>query len=637
MNTMKINTGIKNCLLLWFILILSVKAYSQINIFPGPDFDPAEMVEFLAGDGILYYDNITCQSAPIARGYFNNGFTTNIGLESGIFLTSGAGYIIPGPNNSSSAGVNNGMPGHPFLNSLITSTTYDACILEFDFIPETDTIFVKYVFGSEEFFEFIGSSYTDVFAILVTGPDPAGGMYYNRNIATIPGTTIPVFRIDTIFYTQYLINNSNGLTIEYDGFTVVLPAWLHVVPSEFYHIFIGIADAGDGIYDSGVLIDENSLISPGHADFISFGFEKNNNPSLACNYFGNVDNDTIMIMIPSAEYNDSLVAFFETRPGASVYVNGVIQESNSTINDFSIPVMFHVAGWEGSARDFVVIVPGNENEFLYYAFESEFNPELDQDYIAEINTTQITVDLPMISGVENLIASFVLSSDATAYVNGVLQQSGITANDFTSVVSYDVQAENGDMKNYIVDVDYELNSANDFLSFGFDPALNPGIEEYAAGEIGENTVDLYLPVGTDVSDLIATFALPIQAEAYVFSQMQVSGVTPNDFTDPKIYNIVAGDGSVKDYLVIAHLVTGISESETDDILVYPNPASDRLIIRNAENTRLKFCSATGKLISESKVGSSSSELSLTDVPEGIYFLKFEKQSGISVMKIMVAN
>ncbi|MCD4683766.1 MAG: choice-of-anchor L domain-containing protein, partial [Bacteroidales bacterium] len=68
-------------------------SYSQIEIFPGPDVTPADMVESLIGPGV-YYDNVTFQGADIARGIFSNGNSTNIGIETGVFLTSGSGYII---------------------------------------------------------------------------------------------------------------------------------------------------------------------------------------------------------------------------------------------------------------------------------------------------------------------------------------------------------------------------------------------------------------------------------------------------------------------------------------------------------------------------------------------------------------
>ncbi|HPE55057.1 MAG TPA: choice-of-anchor L domain-containing protein, partial [Bacteroidales bacterium] len=131
------------------ILLNSGVIQAQIEIQPGPAVTPEDMVENIVGDGIQY-DNVTFQGANVSRGIFNNGNTTNLGINSGIFLTSGAGYNVPGPNVSCSAGSSNGTPGHPSLNAITTSTTFDAAVLEFDFIPESDTLRFKYVFGSEE-------------------------------------------------------------------------------------------------------------------------------------------------------------------------------------------------------------------------------------------------------------------------------------------------------------------------------------------------------------------------------------------------------------------------------------------------------------------------------------------------------
>ncbi|MCD4682649.1 MAG: gliding motility-associated C-terminal domain-containing protein [Bacteroidales bacterium] len=258
------------------IVLISFNSSAQINILPGPDVTPEDMVENIVGEGIMY-DNVTFQGADAARGIFTNGSATNLGIESGIFLTSGGGYVIPGPNTSNSAGANNGLAGHPSLNAITTATTYDASVLEFDFVPESDTLRFKYVFGSEEYNEWVFSTFNDVFGYFVTGPDPMGGMYADKNVAIVPGTedvTVTINNVNNGFsppgvvptgpcnYCWYYDDNTGGLSLEYDGFTTVLVAWLLVVPCETYHIKIGVADAGDHIYDTGVFIEENSFESP---------------------------------------------------------------------------------------------------------------------------------------------------------------------------------------------------------------------------------------------------------------------------------------------------------------------------------------------------------------------------------------
>jgi len=175
-------------------LVIYYTTNSQIIIEPGPDISPEDMVENILGEGVAY-DNVTLQGADAARGIFSNGDSTELGLSSGIFLTSGGGYVIPGPNNSGSAGAINGYGGHPIFNG----TTYDACVLEFDVIPEFDTLKLVYVFGSEDYNEWVLNLFTDVFGLFVTGPNPIGGYYNDKNIALVPGTSnvnVSIFNVN---------------------------------------------------------------------------------------------------------------------------------------------------------------------------------------------------------------------------------------------------------------------------------------------------------------------------------------------------------------------------------------------------------------------------------------------------------
>jgi gliding motility-associated-like protein len=253
-------------LLLLGVLITHL-AQAQIAI--NTSMTPQQLIQnVLVGTGVVV-TNITYSGSPVAIASFSNGGTTNIGLNSGVILTSGSAALVPGPNNSGSAGQNNNMPGDPQLQSLIPGyTVYDASVFEFDFTPLSDTIKFRYVFGSEEYPEYSNSSYNDVFGFFITGPNPLGGNYLNYNIARLPGTTTPVSinnvnngtaNMGPCINCQYYINNANGITIQYDAFTTVLTAWALVTPCVTYHFKIAIGDGGDGILDSGVFLEANSF------------------------------------------------------------------------------------------------------------------------------------------------------------------------------------------------------------------------------------------------------------------------------------------------------------------------------------------------------------------------------------------
>ncbi len=233
---------------------------------------PQQLTQNLFGGGVII-SNVTLTAPGGSWGTFD-GINSNIGLDSGIILTSGKIANAVGPNTSGSVGTLYYAPGDPDLTALSGSVTNDACVLEFDLQVTGDTLTFNYVFGSEEYPEFV-DSYNDIFAFLISGPGITG----EQNIAIVPGTTNPVSinnvncQNNSPYYIcndpyDYLCpnsyncpNNSNSTTVQYDGFTTVLTASIVLQPLQTYHLKLAIADAVDSGYDSGVFIEAGSLSS----------------------------------------------------------------------------------------------------------------------------------------------------------------------------------------------------------------------------------------------------------------------------------------------------------------------------------------------------------------------------------------
>jgi hypothetical protein len=190
--------------------------------------------------------------------------SSQLGLSGGILMTSGKADLAIGPNNKTDAGLNTGGSGDPDLNSISNSNTFDKAILEFDFIPEFDTIRFRYVFGSEEFFEYC-SGYNDAFGFFLSGPGINGTFSNNAiNIALMPGGSTSYVTINNIcndLLSRW--DNNGGTNYQYDAMTYVFTAMAAVQPCSTYHIKLAIADAVDHIYDSGVFLEENSFTSIG--------------------------------------------------------------------------------------------------------------------------------------------------------------------------------------------------------------------------------------------------------------------------------------------------------------------------------------------------------------------------------------
>jgi len=252
-------------------IIMANKGYSQLTV--NGTMTPTQWVQnVLVGTGVTI-SNVTYTGLPIASGTFN-GSASNIGFNSGVLLTNGDINNAPGPNNLTSASTNNNLPGDVDLDVIMSPyPSYDASVLEFDFVSVSDSVKFQYVFASEEYMVYANGSINDGFGFFLSGPGIAGPFSNNSiNIALLPGTTTPVTinNVNLINNGQYYVDNGDGsgtgtapdgATVQYNGFTIPLTAISAVQCGQTYHIKIAIADGSDHILDSGVFLKAGSFSS----------------------------------------------------------------------------------------------------------------------------------------------------------------------------------------------------------------------------------------------------------------------------------------------------------------------------------------------------------------------------------------
>lgn len=216
----------------------------------------ANLAQALLGSGVTI-SNVTYTGVTGASGYFTGASVLGSGFfNSGIVLTSGAASNLSGSSNTSDEiSTSNGLAGDSDLNGLIPGySTNDATVLEFDFVSSGTSVYFNYFFGSDEYNEWVDSSFNDVFAFFFDGD----------NVALIPGTTTAVSinninNGDNAGY--YNDNDGNGAyAFEYDGFTDVFTVSIEeLTAGQTYHIKLAIADAGDTALDSGVFLQAGSF------------------------------------------------------------------------------------------------------------------------------------------------------------------------------------------------------------------------------------------------------------------------------------------------------------------------------------------------------------------------------------------
>lgn len=275
--------------IIYTLLGLLVYSYSSAQLNVSTSMTPPQLVQNVLLGGGVTVSNVTYSGSGSSRGSFGGGASTNLGLNEGIVIStghvngSGSGNQSPFPLGSPVSNFNNdsltNLSDVDLLSLSSGNLCNDANVLQFDFIPISDTISVRYVFASEEYPEYVCSDYNDVFGFFISGPGISGTYSNNSiNIAKIPGTNLPV-AINSInngnagiygtsgcmslSFSSYYVDNEamSGSTIVFDGFTTVLTAWCVVQPCQQYHIKLAIGDIGDAWWDSAVFLEAGSFSS----------------------------------------------------------------------------------------------------------------------------------------------------------------------------------------------------------------------------------------------------------------------------------------------------------------------------------------------------------------------------------------
>lgn len=197
-------------------------------------------------------------------GFFSGGLGS-IGIEDGLVLTTGSVFDAEGPNASDSTSTSTSTGGLAILDALIPQSTNDAAMLAFEFTTDTGDLFFNYVFASEEYNEFVNSSFNDVFAFFVNGVNiaeaPDGNPVSINNVNC--GNPLIGAGPNCEFYNNNDPSDGGPLfDVEYDGFTDVFTASITGLDTAATHTMqIAIADAGDSALDSAVFIQGSSFSS----------------------------------------------------------------------------------------------------------------------------------------------------------------------------------------------------------------------------------------------------------------------------------------------------------------------------------------------------------------------------------------
>jgi gliding motility-associated-like protein len=599
-------------------IVSVVSSQAQIAV------DNTQTVEYyvqnvLLGTGVTAF-NITFNGVPANQVSTQVGsfdcVDCNVGIANGFVMASGDAQLVVGPNSTGGltlGGQVNFDGPDPDLNAISTGFGInDWAIIEFDFIPAGDSVKFNYVWGSEEYMEWVNSSFNDVFGFFLSGPG-INGPYSNGaiNIAQVPGTTLPV-TIDNVNLNlngQYYVDNGDGFEapfngspfyIQFDGFTVPLLAEAQVVCGETYHIKLACADSGDSALDCGVFFEEGSFSS----NFVTVSSEVgvSNPPSfLPSNSLLEGCIDGFFTIFPPNNLTEPVDVTF-TIGGAAA--NGTDYETiNSTIQlTPGAPTEIAVTTIWNEEQE------GTEDITITYIYENSCG-ELDTatatlfivDYVFPTVTMDDLFICPGAINTANPNEQF----GAPPYI--YQWSSGETS----ATVNY----EQGDAGEYTVSItDYCENSASDSFMV-IEPAPFEAVEE-AEICLGTNSDPLasggaqpytytYDELGLEYSGTTAVFG-GITAGAYIITITDACGQSADvpvlvEECDTWIPNVFTPDGSGKNDSFVIWGLDGFPGSE---LYVYNRWGS---LVFESTNYRDNWRG--------------------TDLPDGVYYYIFKRSDG----------
>jgi len=257
-----------SCALLLALGFIASPARAQLTITPTSNAQT--LVSHLVGDGITV-QNATYSAGRVldpfwgtpvgeAAGLFTRGPQ---GIRDGIVLTNGDALLALPPNDVEDA---TGVLAPDMTFSLGAVERDDLCqrvigqdgydifdpvrlTVDFTVKPGFDGLQIDYLFGSEEYPEYVGDIFADAFGFFV-GPRNASESTYTNIGLDLEDAPI---NINGPFFRGGSVVQDPSAT-QYDGTTPRLTSTIRLAQGQDYRMIIVLCDAGDEWLDSGVFL-----------------------------------------------------------------------------------------------------------------------------------------------------------------------------------------------------------------------------------------------------------------------------------------------------------------------------------------------------------------------------------------------
>jgi hypothetical protein len=218
-----------------------------------------DMAEAVFGQGITVQSASFSGSAD-ASGVYSGGDAAAPGItpsDTGVILSTGTASDVTNDsgdvNASAGTSTDHGLGGDSGLTGIAGQSTFDAALFEAEFVPDGSVLTMQVTFSSEEYLEYVNSGFNDAVGVWVNGVQAD---------LTVGDGDITINNINDQSNANLYLDNAQSVdayNTEMDGLTVTLTLKAPVTPGAVNAIKIGIADGGDGAFDSNLMIAGDSV------------------------------------------------------------------------------------------------------------------------------------------------------------------------------------------------------------------------------------------------------------------------------------------------------------------------------------------------------------------------------------------
>jgi hypothetical protein len=565
----------------------------------------------------------------IAIYYFQN--EPNFPFDSGLVMATKDVDSLMNGNNGETGDLN--WPGDADLEALIQNNedTFNATVLEFDFIPYQEELSVDYILASKEYdpnFDFI-CNFPDTFAFIVSGPGIPDVNSYNHdanpntpdvdidlgglNIATINGTNIPVnptnvhvedtcdvgtmgeFAVAAAFDD---VNSNNNVT-EFQGQTLPLTATVDLIPGQNYHIKLVIGDSKDNIFDSAMFLDASSF---------EIGYIPEDLP---------LDPDFSDFELPDC-WNQSDLTSFSITNNCSPTNENYLQLNGGNYTIDSAPVDADMVTALDVSFD---LLSGCQNSpQAGENLEIEYFDGLNWNYLDSFDPINLPTTQSNNTSSNWMNVNYTFSEGLSKNFKIRFKRDGGSNNeDDINIANFNITASNSCPMPNNLNLDDVTTSSADF-SWSEVPNYT-GSYDYVI--VNEND-------SPDTANPVASGNLSASVNLLSVDQLQEN----QDFD---FYLISTCDSSLLGPLSFTTTTLSSIKFALDQIDVYPNPTTNQLFINNTNQMSIDSAvmfDMNGKLMKNINLDDGQTKVNISQFSTGIYFLKLSSGE-VSVTKQII--